>query len=152
MATEKSESTCWKWRVWSELIESQYELQRQDHRINGINGFPYILQFWWFSPAENNEGSDRTSGGGRTSLTATGFIFSSAFPFWETRPVTWERSKGSEWDRREGLKGWEGSAALRLNIWASRSGKGKLFTTTFLWDKKKTCSKFPNPEHLCALL
>lgn len=65
----------------AELVEPQYELQRQDRSTNGTNDFPYMLQSWWFSPAENGEGSDRTCAGGRTRLMETRFISFSGFLF-----------------------------------------------------------------------
>lgn len=103
-------------RTFSKLF-SVKNLSEHDKTGEFDLGFPYILQFWLFSPAGHSEGSDRTSGGRKMSLMATGFIFSSVFLFWETRPVTWERSKGSEWEKRESLKGWRGQCSN--SGWAS---------------------------------
>lgn len=35
----------------------------------------------------------------------------SRFSFWETRLVTSERSKGSEWEKKESLRGWRGQCS-----------------------------------------
>lgn len=37
--------------------------------------------------------------------------FFSWFSFWETRLVTSERSKGSEWEKKESLRGWRGQCS-----------------------------------------